>query len=601
MRKDMGYKKILRRSIYALIFLLIILVWILAGKFTESPAELILTDAEKTWLANHPEIIVASEVYFYPFEFFDENGFYRGVGADYIALLEERLGIRFEPLRIETDSQLLAKIKSGEIDIVGAVTPDSIVTPYMLPLQPHIIMPGVLVSKEKNLKLKNLTGQKVVIVSGCQWESLIAETYPDIELTVVPDESTGLKLVSSGVATGLISDIATASYYIHREGLTDIGISGYVGQNLELGIAVRKDWPELRTILGKALASISSAEKKEISLQWIHLKKSTLLQSKTFRDSVITGFIAILLVMVSVIIWNRTLNKEVTQRTRELNEELRLRREAEADIKSSHDKLIVSHQMLRKTQAELIHVAKMRAIGMLAAGIAHEVKNPLTVLRFGLDFFEAYSESKNEDSMGIVLGDMENALERAGLVVNRLLDFSREDKPGSYRVAINEIIESSLHMVDHEIKQRNILLVKELEPQLPLITFDKNKVQQVFINLFMNAVQAIGRDGTLSIFTSHAIASGIESPDYMKNSLRGGEKIVVVEIVDTGPGISGADMEKVFDPFYTTKPSGEGTGLGLFIIKNIMDLHNGKINIKNLEAGGLSVTVMFRCDPSQEV
>jgi len=589
----MAYKNV---NYYVLIFLFVILAGIIAGVFVDSPAEMTLTDKEKSWLGEHPEITVAVIADFYPFEFFDKNGSYRGLAADYIALLENRLGIRFKPVRMENEHQRLEKIRAGDVDLVGAVAPDSIEIRHMLPLAPHIIMPGVFVSKEQNLDLKDLSGQNVVTVTGCHWESLIADIYPDIELTGVPDESTGLRLVSSGTAAGLISDIATASYYIHSEGLTEIGISDYVGQNMELGIGVRKEWPEFRAILVKALATITAAEKKKISRQWIHLKKPTLLQSKAFRDIVVTVFVAILLLMGTFIVWNRTLQKEVAQRTRALNEELSLRQKAEADIKSSHNKLIISHRELRKAQVELIHVAKMRAIGMLAAGIAHEVKNPLAVLQFGLDYLEAGSEGKKDESMGVVLGDMVNAVERADMVINRLLDFSREDKPGSSRIDLNGQIESSLHMVAHEIKQRNIRLVKELETPLPLISFDKNKIQQVFINLYMNAVQAMGRDGTLSVSTSHVIAPDREIPDQMQGGFKSDEGLVAVEITDTGPGIAGEDIDKVFDPFYTTKPAGEGTGLGLFIIRNIMDLHRGTITIRNLEAGGLSVKVIFRCD-----
>ena len=587
--------------LYMLIIIFSIFLCLSGAAMADSPAGPDLTDSEKFWLANHSEIILAPAANFYPFEFFDENGTYRGVAADYVALLEKRLGIKFQVVRIEEKRLRMNAIKSAGVDVIAAVTKAPGITESMLLTRPHIILPGVIVARDEYKDIKALSGKKVAAVSGEQWEKLITKKYPDINLVRVPDTATGLELVSLGAVKGLVSDIATASYYIHREGLTDIQISGNIGRNFELAIATRKDWPQLQSILEKTLASITYDEREKISRQWIHLKQPSLLQRPVYRNVIVVIVLTILLGMVSIIVWNRTLKGRVLQRTQALNAELQRRHDAESDLQAAHNDLIHSHQELKITQLKLIHAAKMESIGLLAAGIAHEVKNPLAVIRLGLDYVgsevgsDVGSELKNESTINDVLKDMGDAISRADTVINRLLDFSREDKLERGPADINIIIENALHLVQHELNQSNIKLVKELAPRLPLTELDASKMQQVFVNLFMNAIQAMRKDGILTVATYQTvIGENGQLGQIEKHEMENGTAVLVAEVKDTGPGVAGEVMGKIFDPFYTTKPAGEGTGLGLSVIRNIVDLHQGAIDIRNRDSGGLAVRIIFR-------
>ena len=579
--------------LYMLIMMLITSLCMSGAVMADSPSEPELTESEKSWLVNHPKIILAPAANFYPFEFFDENGTYRGVAADYVALLEKRLGIKFQVIRIEGEQLRMNEIKSAGVDIIAAATKVPDITESMLLTRPHIIMPGVIVAREEYKDIKALSGKKVAAVSGEQWVKLIATQYPDINIVRVPDTATGLELVSLGAVKGLISDIATASYYIHREGLTDIQISGNAGRDFKLAIATRKDWPQLQSILEKTLASITRDEREKISRQWIHLKQPSMLQRPIYRNVIVAVVLTVLLGMIAIIVWNRTLKGRVLQRTRALNAELQRRHDAEAGLQAAHNDLIHSHQELKLAQLKLIHAAKMESIGLLAASFAHEVKNPLAVIRLGLDYVGG--ELKNESTINDVLKGMGDAISRADTVINRLLDFSREDKLESGPTDINIIIEDALHLVQHELNQCNIKLVKELAPRLPVTELDASKVQQVFVNLFMNAIQAMRRDGVLTIVTYQTvIGENAKLGQIEKCEIEVGAAVLVAEVKDTGPGVAGEVMEKIFDPFYTTKPAGEGTGLGLSVIRNIVDLHQGTIDIRNRDSGGLSVRVIFR-------
>ncbi len=251
------------------------------------------------------------------------------------------------------------------------------------------------------------------------------------------------------------------------------------------------------------------------------------------------------------------------------------------EIEELYSELEKSYSELKSTQADLIQAEKMRVVGTLAAGIAHEVKNPLAIVLQGIDYLSGRlpKEDKNIES---TLSFMDEAVERACSIIQDLLDFSGISKlyfaPGN----INSIIEKSISLVKYQLDKNHIRLVEEFAQGLPEVEMDNNRMEQVFVNLFINAINAMPDGGELEIKT------------YARLS-RGQEKLITVEIEDTGVGIPEEAMPKIFEPFFTTRRDMGGTGLGLLIVRNIVELHNGKIQVKNRPEGtGVKVTLDFK-------
>lgn len=571
-------------------FLLLLLPLPGAAIATPDP-RLRLTQAETAWLEEHPELVLAPAADFAPYEFFDDKGSYRGVAADYIALLEKRLGVRFRAARLTSEAARLQAMVAGDIDLVAAVTADSLMAREAKLAQPHISMPGVIVAKSEYRNLRALVGRRVALTNGALHFDAGA-ALGDVELVPVQDVATALELISEGRVDALLTDMATASYYIHREGMTDIRIVGKTGATLALAVGVRRDQPQLLAIMEKALDSITGDERERLARQWIHLKETSLLYNHSFWIAMLAIAVVILLGLVSILLWNRTLKQQVAQRTESLNLELRRRHEAEQELRDAHTDLVNSHRELKQTQLQLIHAAKMESVGQLAAGVAHEVKNPLAVIRLGMDYIAG--EMQSDPVLGDVLEDMTVAVQRADTVTNSLLDFSREGALSRHEACVNEIIENSLHLVRHELVQRNIDVVKSLDSDLPMISCDANRMQQVFVNLFMNAIHAMKKDGTITVSTYQTVVREEHDIQAVPGiRFEPGQPVIVAEVCDTGPGVAADALEKMFDPFYTTKPVGEGTGLGLSVIRNIVGLHRGAIEVKNRVPKGLSVMIMF--------
>ena len=271
------------------------------------------------------------------------------------------------------------------------------------------------------------------------------------------------------------------------------------------------------------------------------------------------------------------------------------RRQVEAKLHRTSDQLRESHSQLQQAQMQLFQAAKLESVGRLAAGVAHEVKNPLAIIQLGLDYLEASLE--HDPVATEVRNDMLHAVSRADTVVRGLLDFSRERALDLRPHAINQIVQESLKLIRHELTQRNIRLETALDETLPERHFDADKMQQVFLNLFMNAMHAMDHDGVLRISSAFIEVTDADLGTHARDTgFAAGDRLLRVVIEDTGPGIKPEDLSKLFDPYFTTKRQGEGTGLGLSVTRNIVTLHQGSIDLGNRGGGGARAVLLFTPD-----
>ena len=248
---------------------------------------------------------------------------------------------------------------------------------------------------------------------------------------------------------------------------------------------------------------------------------------------------------------------------------------------------------LLATQLQLIQSEKLESLGRMAAGIAHEVKNPLMVILTGVKIL---SKRPNTDQQTrVLLQDMADAVSRADKIIGGLLSYSRDRGLDLASADLNAVVSSSLRLVKHDLDRWRIKVTTDLDESIPRLQLDEFKVQQVLVNIFNNAQHAAGEDGSLAVRTSLAtLRRGPNVGNRKTDRFRPGERVALIEVDDSGPGIKDADLKKIFDPFFTTKPTGVGTGLGLSISRQIVDMHGGTIDIGNRDGGGARVTMTFK-------
>lgn len=248
---------------------------------------------------------------------------------------------------------------------------------------------------------------------------------------------------------------------------------------------------------------------------------------------------------------------------------------------------------LKVLQEELIRAEKLTSIGQLAASVAHEVNNPLAgVLVYIKILLKKYREKTLQtDSTQEQLLKMEKELERTSRLIKNLLDFSRQSEPNLRPIHVNQAIEAALLLVEHQINLENIKLEKKFEPHLPPVLADFEKIQQIVINMILNATQAMPNGGTLTITTS--TANGVQIGDALKKTVR-------IDIKDTGVGIAKENLSKLFEPFFTTKAKGKGVGLGLPVVQGIIKQHNGKIEVESEVNVGTTFTIYLEVMDEQK-
>lgn len=231
-----------------------------------------------------------------------------------------------------------------------------------------------------------------------------------------------------------------------------------------------------------------------------------------------------------------------------------------------------AYENLRRTQEQLLHSEKLAAVGQLISGVAHELNNPLTAI---LGYSQLLTASGEIGSRALGYVDkLYKQAQRTHRIVQNLLSFARQHKPERMPVQMNAILEDTLALRDYDLRMSQIQVSLELSENLPQVAADPHQLQQVFLNLINNAVDAILEIGTVGELR---VRTGVQ------------EKQLFIEFTDSGPGVK--DASRVFDPFYTTKPVGKGTGLGLSICYGIITEHGGRILVKNGSPRGVTFRI----------
>ncbi|HSO18479.1 MAG TPA: ATP-binding protein [Desulfosarcina sp.] len=258
-----------------------------------------------------------------------------------------------------------------------------------------------------------------------------------------------------------------------------------------------------------------------------------------------------MVIMLAIVLISNTLVRHLEQTDREMNE----------------------------LNTQLIQQDKLAALGKMAAGIAHEINNPLAVIGEKAGWMEdllaeeEFKDSPNYKEFAASIGKIEEHVDRARKITHSMLGFARRMEPRLDDVEINRVLDQTIDILSNHARINDIEIKKHFTERLPVIASDQSQLQQVFMNLINNAIDAIGSDGSVDITT------------------RLDKESISISIHDDGPGIPAALQRKIFDPFFTTKHDGKGTGLGLSISYSIIEKLGGRIAVESREGEGTTFTV----------
>jgi hypothetical protein len=314
-----------------------------------------------------------------------------------------------------------------------------------------------------------------------------------------------------------------------------------------------------------------------------------------------------------------TSKNEIGQLIGSFNRMIERLKENQESLENYLESLESANKKLKQAQEELIRTEKLASIGRFAAGVAHEVGNPLgAILGYtGILQKEGMDREESKD----YLKRIEKEIERINRIVRELLDFARPSKFEIKEVEINKVIESTLSLLSYQKNFKNIDSRLDLQPDLPKIKGDESQLSQVFMNIILNAIDAMPSGGTLTIQTRTHVVGNVDvdplqgiyprrrrgdpmQSDYshmrmtdplstLFKKFSKGDQLVEIRILDTGVGIKKEDLENIFDPFFTTKAPDKGTGLGLSISLRIVESLGGEIRVMSEAGKGSTFEVYF--------
>jgi polar amino acid transport system substrate-binding protein len=527
-------------------------------------------------------IVVGASPDYPPYEFVDRNGRPAGFNVDLTRAIADVMGMTVE-FRFGPWSEIRAGLMSGEIDILQGLTYSDQRARLLEFSPPHAIVHHAIFARPDAppvSSLDDLRGKKVIVFGGgIMDEMLTARGFgPDLVRTGTPADA--LRLLASGRDDYVALALLPGMYIARDLKLTNVAPIARRVAAERYGYAVKKGNSELLARFDEGLAILKkTGEYDAIQARWLGVLEPELGWRRLARIGAIV-LAPLLAIVGGVSLWNFALRRKVAQRT----------------------------ESLRSHQAQLVQAHKMAALGVLVSGVAHEINNPngyillnMPILRAAfLDALEALDAHRAEhgdlalaglpyarmrQEIPLMLDEMLAGGRRIKHIVQDLKDFARqEDRPRHEPVDVSAVARAALRLVEHPVSKATRRLSVELAPGLPRVLGHAQRIEQVIVNLLLNACQALpDRDRGVRLVTR---------ADPARHA-------VVVEVHDEGVGILPEHLPRLTDPFFTTKRETGGTGLGLSVSAGIVQEHGGALEFRSAVGEGTTVTVTLPAGPEE--
>ncbi|MDY3203583.1 MAG: ABC transporter substrate-binding protein [Arcobacter sp.] len=504
--------------------------------------DFLLNDEEKRYLEKKEKITMCVDPNWMPLEKI-ENNKHIGIAADYIKIIENKIKTPIVLIPTKTWSESIEKGKKRECDIFSLVMTTPEREKYLNFTKPFLNIPVVLASNINAPFIDNIDQikhEKLAIVKDYAYAEIFKIKFPNINFIDVVNVKEGLKKVEKGEVFGFIGSLATVGYEIQNNYIGQLKITGKFDETLDLAIASRNDEAILNTILNKAIEDIPSIQRQEILNKWISINYPKELDYKLLIP--ITIFLFIL-----VLIYRQYLLKKLNKK---LLEKVKL------EIQKNEEKNRI-----------LIQQSRMASMGEMLENIAHQWRQPLSTISVcatGMEVKKRYNTLDDEEFFKSI-----NHIKKSTLYLSNTIDdfrnfFSKEKI--LTKINISNVINKALDLVSTTFNSNKIVVVKHLE-DINILSLE-NELIQVFMNIFVNAKDALKeqkQEQPLLIIT-------ITKENGFLN----------IKIQDNANGIKEDIIDKIFEPYFTTKHKFKGTGIGLYMSKLLVEKHlNGSLLVSN--------------------
>ncbi|GAB6108144.1 response regulator [Fusibacter bizertensis] len=542
------------------IIISICLIFIVIAPFGfAADSSIIFTPEEKEFISTHPIIHLGIDPTFVPYEFIDKDGIYKGIASDYLDLISVQTGLKFEVEQGITWASAYEKAVKKELDALPCISKTKEREKYFLFSEPYYQFKRAIFINENNTAIKgfeDLHNRKVAVQINSSHYSFLKD-FPDIELSLYTTVEEALQAVSDGKEEAFIGNYATSSYLSKSEGITNLVYMPIeTGEKQYLYFATRNDWPLLQSIINKALETITEEQKINIDNRWIGVSNKLDYGEIIKWASIVSA--VVLLVFVVSLYWIVKLRKEIKKRI-----------QIEAELK------------VAKEEAELANHVKSSFL----ARMSHEIRTPLNAIT-GMSYIIKKTDLSSVQK--IYLDKITRAAKDMLSIINDILDFSKIEagKIELEHISFNldEILEQLVNIVSFRIEEQKIDFSMHKDKEIPQYFIgDPKRIEQILLNLVNNAIKFTS-DGAVTV--SIRLVARVRDTYTLEFSVK-----------DTGIGMTSDQRERLFVPFEQADASITrrfgGTGLGLPIVKNLVDIMDGKIDVYSEQGEGSTFNVQI--------
>jgi len=519
------------------------------NQFIYNPISYILTEKEKNYLKEKKQITMCIDPQWMPFESFDKNGVHIGMSADYFKIFQNIINTEIIPIQTKTWTQALQFVKNRECDILSLAMQTPMRKEYLNFTTPYLKIPLVIATKMDVAfinDIKSIHNKKVGIPKGYAFAEVLKSKYPNLNIVEVENIDEGLKKVNQGVLFGYIGTIASIGYAFQIGYNSELKIAGKFDEKWELSIAVRDDDQVLFSILQKAVNSLDSKQEQKILNDWVSIKYEKNIDYTLVWKILIIGFI-----IISFFIYRQYLLKNI-------NNTLEKKVKEEVSKNRQKDKL-------------LFEQSKLASMGEMLGNISHQWRQPLNRVNLSLTVIDKCLKDDNFDKE-FIKKKIETSQNNIFYMSQTIEDFSNFFSPNK------EMQESDiLNTINKALK---LLENRLLNIEVKLNSNNKEIIFEIFENELLQVLLII-LNNAIDNFEFNNIQNPRISIDISKN-----DKNLILKIGDNGSGIKKENLDKVFEPYFTTKFKSEGTGLGLYMTKMLIEESmGGKIQVLSDEMG----------------
>ena len=526
--------------------------------FDTKKNRLYLTAKEKKYLKQKQVIKMCVDPNWMPFEKIVNNE-YIGIGSDFIKLFEKKLDVKFElvPTKSWFESKQKAKNRVCDILPISSITESR--KEFMNVTTPYIKEPLSIATKFKTIFINDwsdLKNKKIGITKDYSIIKELRKKYPYLNIVETQSTKDGLEKVANGELFGQIDNLQTINYYIQSFYWGELKISGKFDELYVLGMASNKDDLVLSHILQKTVDNISKEEFNEISNKW--LVKKEVVKEIDYSLLVKILFFVILIILMFMY-WNFRLKVLVSQRTallEEANEKLKEKSKMLEDLnKSLNDRVREEVETNRQNELILMQQSKMASLGEMIGNIAHQWRQPLSVISIGATGLKIQKEAGilNDEEFIETCDSINNNAQYLSNTIDDFRNFIVGDRE-EVKFNLNQNINSLIDFVLGKSKSHNVNIVTRLDKDIELHGFP-NELLQCYINIFNNSFDAFNDK---------------QKEKYIFISTKIEEENITVSFKDNAGGIPEDILPKIFDPYFTTKHKSQGTGLGLSMTYNLI-------------------------------